>query len=113
MLNAQKGYTEHYLNHFTNIPYPEGFTWRTLEEEKSIYVSDTSNDSSILNIGKKMGIKSYISTPIIISGKTLGTLTINSLHSEAFDQDEINLLNMISSLIVNAVNKKEIKNKII
>ena len=99
-LNAQRGNNKNYLEQFKNIPHETSFNWKIFSESKPSYLS---NDENILSLGKEMGIKSYISTPILFNYKQIGTLTINSLFSNAFDEEEVNLLNSLANQISIAI----------
>ena len=50
-----------------------------------------------------MDIKSYVSAPILFNHQQIGTLTINSLFSNAFVEDEVDLLNSIANQIAIAI----------
>jgi len=107
VLSAQRGYSEDYLENLKKIPQTKGLTWKSLEENKSIYKADTENEENILRLGKQMGVKSYIATPILFNYKQIGTLTINSLFSNAFGDEEVNLLNsLVNQIAISIYNIK-------
>src|SRR5690606_38997163 len=58
----------------------------------------------ISSMGKKLGIKSFLCVPIKSEGKTIGTLDITSFHKQAFDDDELKLLEIISRQVETAIN---------
>ncbi|MFQ5786975.1 MAG: histidine kinase dimerization/phosphoacceptor domain -containing protein, partial [Thermodesulfobacteriota bacterium] len=99
VLKSYRGYTERAINRLKRIPYAEGFTWKTIIEEKPRYVADVDKDSVIGTAGKEFGTKSYASMPITFNGKTVGALNINSLHKNAFDEEELKLLEVVSQQI--------------
>jgi len=104
VMKGQKGYPEDVLDRLSKIPYPKGFTWKTIIEDKPLYVPDTDKDETMGPAGKAMGTQSYASIPIHNDGKAFGAITINSLFKKAFDQEELNLLRIIARQIVIAIN---------
>jgi len=99
VLKSYRGYTERAINRLKRIPYAEGFTWKTIIDGKPNYVADVDKDSVIGPAGKKFGTKSYASMPIHFDGKTVGALNINSLRKNAFDEEELKLLEVVSQQI--------------
>jgi len=104
VLTAQRGYPEDFVKRAGRIPYPKGFTWKTIIEDKPLYVADVDKDDIMGKAGKDMGTQSYASIPIHTNGKAFGTITINSLFKNAFDQEELNLLRIVARQIVSAIN---------
>jgi len=104
VMKGQKGYPEDVLDRLSKIPYPKGFTWKTIIEDKPLYVPDTDKDETMGPAGKAMGTQRYASIPIHNDGKAFGAITINSLFKKAFDQEELNLLRIIARQIVIAIN---------
>ncbi|MGH7849812.1 MAG: PAS domain S-box protein, partial [Thermodesulfobacteriota bacterium] len=103
-LKAYRGYPDLFVRLANKIPYPKGFTWKALNEEKLLYCQDAETDDVIGPAGKEVGTKSYASMPIKYDGKTIGCININSLKKNAFDKDELDLLEMIAAQIEIAVN---------
>jgi len=99
VLKSYRGYTERAINRLKRIPYPKGFTWKTIIDGKPNYVADVDKDSVIGPAGKRFGTKSYASMPIHFDGKTVGALNINSLRKNAFDEEELKLLKDVSQQI--------------
>jgi len=104
ILKAQWGLSKEYINKAGRISYPTGLTWKTLTEEKPLYVGDTDQDNVIGPAGRKLGIKSYLSVPFFSEGRAIGTLSINSRSKNAFGDEEIHLLEIISKQIEVAIN---------
>ncbi len=103
-LKAYRGYPDLFVRLANRIPYPKGFTWKALKEEKLLYCQDAETDDVIGPAGKEVGTKSYASMPIKYDGKTIGCININSLRKNAFDKDELDLLEIIAAQIEIAVN---------
>ncbi len=104
VLKSHRGYPDWWTKQVRRIKYPEGFTWKTMLEGKLVYCPDAERDSVIGPAGRKMGTKSYASMPIGFRGKTVGTININSLNKDAFDEEELKLLKTVSQQIETAIN---------
>lgn len=104
VLMAHRGLTERYIERAGRIPYPEGITWKTLIEGVPIYCGDVDEDGVIGPAGRELGIKSYLSVPIRFEGRAVGTMGINSFERNAFNEEELNLLEIVVSQIEVAIN---------
>lgn len=101
---ANKGYPKELLEKTSSIPKPKGFTWKTIIEGKLLYCGDAETDSLIGPAGKKVGTKSYVGMPIKTDNKTIACISINSFVKNAFDQEEIKLLEIVAQQIAVAIN---------
>jgi signal transduction histidine kinase len=104
VLEAYRGYPDWWAKRVRAIPYPIGFTWKTIIEGKPCYCADVDKDTVIGPAGRKMGTKSYASMPINFGGKTVGVININSLKKNAFDEEELKLLEIVARKIEVAIN---------
>jgi PAS domain S-box-containing protein len=104
VLKAYKGYPDWFIERVGKIPYPKGFTWKTIIEGKPVYCSDTDQDTTMGPAGRKLGTKSYASMPIHSKGATVGVININSLAKNAFDEEELRLLEIVAHQIETAIN---------
>jgi PAS domain S-box-containing protein len=107
VLKAHKGFNSQYIEHAGRIPYPKGFTWKTIIEGKPRYCPDVDEDTVIGPAGRELGTKSYLSMPIQFEGKTVGSININSLKKNAFDEEELNLLEIVAQQIEIAINNAQ------
>ncbi|MEX0998720.1 MAG: PAS domain S-box protein [Thermodesulfobacteriota bacterium] len=98
------GYPKWFIDRVANIPKPKGFTWKTLIEGKPLYCGDVNKDTIIGPAGRKVGTKSYASMPIKHNDTTIGCININSRTLNAFNKEEINLLEIVSQQIDVAIN---------
>ena len=103
VLKAYRGYPAWYIKRVKAIPYPKGTTWKTIIESIPRYVRDASNDKVLGIAGKEVGTKSYLSMPINFNRKTIGCININSTQINAFDKDELILLDKVSKQIGMAI----------
>lgn len=104
VIQAHRGYPGWFIEKVTRIPYPKGFTWKTMTEGKLQYCPDVEKDNVIGPAGKKVGTKSYAAMPIKYEGNTIGCININSYSKNFFDKEDINLLELIVAQIEIAVN---------
>src|SRR3990167_3596208 len=99
VLKAVHGHDDYFNKKVGRIPYPRGLTWRTIIEGKTRFVPDTADDDAIGPAGRQTGVRSYISMPIKSVGNTVGCITIASRSLNAFDRDELTLLESIAEQI--------------
>jgi len=104
ILKSYRGYPDWWVKRVGRIPYPQGFTWKTIIEGKPRYVADAEKDTVIGPAVKELGTKSYLSMPIHFEGKTVGCININSLEKNAFDEEELKLLEIVARQVEVAIN---------
>src|SRR5579884_1121777 len=104
VLRAYRNLPDYYIKRAGRIPYLKGFTWKTIIEGKPRYCPDVDRDESIGPAGREIGTKSYLSMPICYEGKAVGAINIQSLGKDAFDEEEINLLEIVAQQIEVAIN---------
>ncbi len=112
VLKGYRGYPKWAVQRVKRIPYPRGFTWKTIIEGKPIYVDDVEKDHTIGAIGREIGTKSYASMPITVNGKPIGSININSYHKNAFNEGELQLLKQVSRQIAVAIKNASQANKL-
>jgi len=103
VIKAHRGYSEWIIKKIKEIPYPKGFTWKTIIDGEPLYCSDTENDTVIGPAGKKVGTKSYVALPIKFKNETIGSINIHSYKKHAFNQEDINLFNIVAQQIEVAI----------
>ena len=107
VLKAQRGYPAWFVERVGRIPRPKGFVWKTILSGKPRYVADTADDDAIGPAGRELGTKSYLAMPIGHGSNTYGCLAINSLKVNAFDEDEIRLLEVVSQQLELAISNAQ------
>lgn len=112
VLKAHSGYPEAYIKRAGRIPYPRGTVWRTIIDGRPRYVEDVDLDETIGPAGRDIGIKSYLSIPIRFGENTVGALNVASFDKYAFNQDELNLLQIIAQQIEIAVNNAHVTDRL-
>jgi PAS domain S-box-containing protein len=103
VLKAHRGYVDWYIKRVSRIPYPRGYSWKVIMDEMPRYCPDVDGDTVIGPAGRELGIKSYLSLPILYAGKTIGTININSFLAGAFDDEELKLLEIVGDQISVAI----------
>ena len=104
VLKFYRGYPVDTMKKLATIPYPRGFTWKTIMESKPTYCPDVDHDTIIGPLGRELGTKSYVSMPVCYSGKAIGCININSVKKYAFDEEELDLLELVAGTIEAAIN---------
>ncbi|MBI2487511.1 MAG: PAS domain S-box protein [Deltaproteobacteria bacterium] len=103
VLKAYRCYPDWFTERVRKISYPNGFTWKTIMDGKPVYCPDVDQDTIIGPAGREAGIKSYLSMPIRLGVKTVGCVNINSFEKNAFNEEELKLLEIIAQQIETAI----------
>ena len=106
-MKAHRGHPKWFVKKVRRLEYPRGFTWKTVSEGKMIYCPDVSKDNAIGPAGREVGTKSYVSMPITISGNTIGCINVHSELINPFSEDELILLETVTSQIATAINNAQ------
>lgn len=77
------------------IPIGKGITGRCALEKKVVNIGDVRLDPSYIRSGI-LDIRSEIACPVISEGELLGVLTVESKNENAFNEDDIRLLSILS-----------------
>jgi diguanylate cyclase (GGDEF)-like protein len=77
------------------IPIGKGITGRCALEKKVVNVGDVRHDPDYIASGI-LDIRSEIACPVISEGNLLGVLTVESKNENAFSDDDIRLLSILS-----------------
>ncbi len=104
VMKAHRGLPDWFVERVASIPHPKGFTWKTILDGKPRYVADTHKDTVIGPAGKELGTKSYLSMPIEFEERVIGCINVNSMELNAFDQEELTLLEIVAKQIEMAIN---------
>jgi diguanylate cyclase (GGDEF)-like protein len=77
------------------IPIGKGITGRCALEKKVVNVGDVRLDPGYIRSGI-LDIRSEIACPVIFAGELLGVLTVESTNENAFNEDDVRLLSILS-----------------
>ncbi|MBI2486834.1 MAG: GAF domain-containing protein [Deltaproteobacteria bacterium] len=104
VIKAYRGHQDWFVERVKRLPYPKGFTWKTIIEGKLRYCPDVDEDTVIGPAGKEAGTKSYLSMPIFWEGKAIGCTNVHSFKKNAFEEEELKLLEIVAHQIEVAIN---------
>jgi len=107
VLKVHCGLPEWLVAEIQRLPAPQGYTWKVIADGQPRYCADVDHDPFIHPAARTFGVKSYLSMPISAEGKTVGAININSLQRHAFDDDELQLLDLVSQHIEMAINNAQ------
>ena len=103
VLQSQKGFPEWLIEDAKVVPYPKGFIWKTVAVGSTRYCKDARYDEDIASASTKLGINSYVSIPLKHESEIIGVLNVSATNTDAFDPDELSLLEVIASQIEDAI----------
>ncbi len=83
------------------IPLGQGITGTAAATSHSVRVSDTSKDPRYINAIEN--VRSELAVPLIVRGKVVGVLDIQSRHLDYFTPDQQNILTLLGSRLAIAI----------
>src|SRR5213082_3351183 len=83
------------------IPLGHGITGTAAATGHSVRVSDTSKDPRYINAIDS--VRSELAVPLMLQGKCVGVLDIQSRHSDYFTKDQQNILTLLASRLAVAI----------
>jgi formate hydrogenlyase transcriptional activator len=107
VLKAHSGLPAWLIAEIQRLPAPQGYTWKVIADGTPRYCADVDQDPFIHPAARAYGFKSYLSMPIAVEGRAVGAININSLQKQAFDDDELRLLELVSEHIETAINNAQ------
>ena len=81
----------------TIIPFGKGICGQTAESNKPIIVKDVNEEDNYLSCN--INVRSEIVVPIFVNDKNIGQIDIDSNIIDRFNNDDLNFLKKINSLI--------------
>ncbi len=99
VLKSHAGIPDNYLRQVRVLEGPECHTWVVLNFGEPLYIRDSDIDTRMSPVTKRLGVMSSLSMPVNYKDKTIGCINIYSMEKEAFDKDEIDLLEIITRQI--------------
>ena len=110
-----------YLKHYFSIGYPrelvdnlrvpigQGITGTAAATGHSVRVSDTSKDDRY--IAAIENVRSELAVPLMLQGKCIGVLDIQSRHPDYFTPDQQNILTLLASRLAVAIENARLYQK--
>src|SRR2546429_14149 len=83
------------------IPMAQGITGTAAATGHSVRVSDTSKDPRYINAIES--VRSELAVPLMVRGKCVGVLDIQSRHLDYFTRDQQNILTLLASRLAIAI----------
>jgi len=78
------------------VPVGGGFAGRIAAEKRPVILDDVDHAHVLNPILREKGIKSMLGVPLVVEGEVRGVLHVGSLHYRAFDEDEVELLQLVA-----------------
>ena len=110
-----------YLKHYFSIGYPrelvdnlrvpigQGITGTAAATGHSVRVSDTSKDNRYISAIEN--VRSELAVPLMLQGKCVGVLDIQSRHLDYFTPDQQNILTLLASRLAVAIENARLYQK--
>jgi signal transduction histidine kinase len=99
---AAKGIEEE-VERGVRIPLGAGFAGRVAAEHRSISIENVDEANIYNPILREKGIKSLLGTPLVARGRVLGVLHVGTLKQHRFDDDEVELLEIVAERVARAI----------
>jgi phosphoserine phosphatase RsbU/P len=100
----------HDLAESLRIPVGQGITGTAAATGRSVRVSDTSADSRYINAIDS--VRSELAVPLMLQGKCVGVLDIQSRHIDYFTRDQQNILTLLASRLAVAIENARLFQKV-
>jgi phosphoserine phosphatase RsbU/P len=92
------------------IPIGQGITGSAAATGHSVRVSDTSKDSRYINAIES--VRSELAVPLMLQGKCVGVLDIQSRHLDYFTRDQQSILTLLASRLAVAIENARLFEKV-
>jgi phosphoserine phosphatase RsbU/P len=92
------------------VPMGQGITGTAAATGHSVRVSDTSKDSRYINAIES--VRSELAVPLMVRGKCVGVLDIQSRHLDYFTRDQQNILTLLGSRLAIAIENARLFEKV-
>src|SRR5690348_4789281 len=92
------------------IPLGQGITGTAAATGHSVRVSDTSKDPRYINAIDS--VRSELAVPLMLQGKCVGVLDIQSRHLDYFTKDQQNILTLLASRLAVAIENARLFEKV-
>src|SRR5437588_8017251 len=92
------------------IPLGQGITGSAAATGHSVRVSDTSKDPRYINAIDN--VRSELAVPLMLQGKCVGVLDIQSRHLDYFTKDQQNILTLLASRLAVAIENARLFQKV-
>jgi signal transduction histidine kinase len=77
------------------IPVGRGFAGRVAEAKHPVILEDVDHADVLNPLLREKGIKSMLGVPLLVGGRVLGVLHVGALVHRVFDEDDVDLLQLV------------------
>jgi signal transduction histidine kinase len=100
------------------VPVGTGLAGRAVATGAAVYSPDLDTDPrvdpALRRLGTNMPTKSYLGVPLVCLGRVIGVLQVDSVHANAFDAEDAQLLQGLATQVAGAIesarHNEEIRN---
>ena len=89
------------------VPVGSGIAGRIVASGEPLYVANVDADSRVIpelrNLGDNRPTNSYVGVPLVCLGKVIGVLQVDSVHTDAFDEEDLRLLQGLATQVAGAI----------
>jgi signal transduction histidine kinase len=78
------------------VPVGGGFAGRIAAEKRPVILDDVDHAHVLNPLLRQKGIKSMLGVPLVVEGEVRGVLHVGSLKPRAFQEDEVELLQLVA-----------------
>ena len=78
------------------VPVGGGFAGRIAAEKRPVILDDVDHAHVLNPLLREKGVKSMLGVPLVVEGEVRGVLHVGSLHFRAFDEAEVELLQLVA-----------------
>jgi signal transduction histidine kinase len=78
------------------VPVGGGFAGRIAAEKRPVILDDVDHAHVLNPILREKGIKSMLGVPLVVEGEVRGVLHVGSLHLRDFQEEEVELLQLVA-----------------
>src|SRR5580704_42462 len=85
------------------IPLGRGFAGLVAAHRRPIAIADVDHADILNPLLRQRGICSLLGVPLLVEGRVIGVLHVGTLHTRVFDDDDVQLLQMVADRAALAV----------
>jgi sigma-B regulation protein RsbU (phosphoserine phosphatase) len=86
-----------------NVPLNQGITGAAATERRTLRVNDVRLDSRYLACGSEVEVRSELVVPLLLQGRLIGVIDLESTQPSAFTEEHERVLNILGSYIAVAL----------
>jgi signal transduction histidine kinase len=101
---AAKGLEEE-VERGTRIPYGKGFAGRIAATRDIVRIEDVDHSYVLNPILHEKGVKSLLGAPLVVGDKVLGVVHVGTLTPRVFNDDDVELLRVVSARAAIAIDR--------